>query len=169
MFKRFFAGESPAEIAASVKPAKPVMTESEEAAGINIKTAIDAHIRWRHRLESFVQGTSQERLLFQVVASDDQCVLGKWLHGEAKRKYGHFDLFTELVAIHAQFHQFAGGVLNAAVDGKHEEAMSLLQTGGYPRSSVKVKHLLAKLYVEVLCVDNPVPGHPDPHPPAVHG
>lgn len=167
MLKRFFgighwfesdpAGQLPAG-----------MTKSEAAAGINIRTAIDAHIRWRHRLESFVQGTSDENLQVPVVAADDQCALGRWLHGEAKQRYGHFDLFRELVEVHAQFHQYAGRVLEAALAGQHAAALALLQGGGYPRCAVKVKHLLARLYVEVLCVDNPVPGHLDPHPPATH-
>lgn len=169
MLKRFFgAGPADSPVAAA-KPAAPVITDSEAAAGINIKTAMDAHVHWRHRLESYVQGTSQENLQLEVVAADDQCLLGKWIHGEAKHKYGHLDLFSELVEIHAQFHQHAGGVLAAARSGKHEEALALLQSGAFPRCSAKVKHLLAKLYVEVLCVDNPVPGHLDPHPPATHG
>lgn len=167
MFKRFLGiGDSSAPMPAATTP-RPVMTESEEAAGINIKTAIDAHIRWRHRLESFVQGTSGEQLYFDVVSADDQCVLGRWIHGEAKDKYGHLALFGELVTIHAQFHRHAGEVLDKACSGQHQVALGLLQSGGYPRCSVKVKHLLAKLYVEVLCADNPVPGHIDPHPPAV--
>jgi hypothetical protein len=169
MLKRFFGAGPVDSPVADARPATPVITDSEAAAGINIKTAIDAHIRWRHRLESFVQGTSQENLLLEVVAADDQCLLGKWIHGEAKNKYGHLDLFSELVDMHAQFHRHAGGVLTAARSGQHEEAMAQLQSGAYPRCSNKVKHLLAKLYVEVLCVDNPVPGHVDPHPPATHG
>jgi methyl-accepting chemotaxis protein len=169
MLKRFFGGGQSTESAVASAPAAPVITDSEAAAGINIKIAMDAHVRWRHRLESHVQGTSQENLQLAVVAADDQCLLGKWIHGEAKHKYGHLDLFSELVEVHAQFHQYAGEVLSAAAAGKHEEALGLLQSGAYPRCSAKVKHLLAKLYVEVLCVDNPVRGHVDPHPPASHG
>ena len=169
MLKRFFGvGAAAAPQAAAGAPA-PVITASEEAAGINIKTAIDAHIRWRHRLESFVLGTSEERLYYDLVSADDQCVLGRWIHGEAQVKYGHLALFGELVTVHAQFHRHAGEVLGKANAGRHDEALALLQSGGYPRCSVKVKHLLAKLYVEVLCVDNPVPGHIDPHPPALQG
>lgn len=169
MLKRFFGVGEPVAPPSAATPPSPVITESEEAAGINIKTAIDAHIRWRHRLESFVLGTSSERLYFDLVSADDQCVLGRWIHGEAKEKYGQLALFGQLVTVHAQFHRHAGEVLDRASSGRHEEALALLQSGGYPRCSVKVKHLLAKLYVEVLCADNPVPGHIDPHPPALLG
>lgn len=169
MWKRIF-GFDPDELSRPqpVANAAPVMTDSEKQAGINIKTAIDAHIRWRHRLEETVRGTSQEILRHEVVAADDQCMLGKWIHSSGNARYGHFDLFQELIEVHAQFHQHAGGVLAAAQAGRHDEAMQLLQSGGYPRTSAKVKHLLAKLYVEVLCEDNPVSGHVEPHPPAVH-
>lgn len=169
MLKRFFGVGSADSPVAVAQPAPPVITDSEAAAGINIKTAMDAHVHWRHRLESFVLGSSQEILLQDVVAADDQCLLGQWIHGEAKYKHGHLDLFSELIEVHAQFHQHAGAVLAAARAGKRDEAMALLQSGAFPRSSAKLKHLLAKLYVEVLCADNPVRGHVDPHPPATHG
>lgn len=169
MWKRIL-GFDPEEITRSVPApgAGPIITENEQQAGINVKTAIDAHIRWRHRLENFVNGTSEEHLVREVVSADNQCILGKWIHGDGSRRFGHFDLFQELIAVHAQFHQYAGGVLNAALEGDHERAMGLLQSGGYPRTSAKVKHLLAKLYVEVLCAENPVAGHIDPNPPATH-
>ena len=168
MLKRFFGvGQADGPLA-DARPASPVITDSEAAAGINIKTAMDAHVQWRHRLESFVLGTSQEGLQLDVVAADDQCLLGKWIHGEAKHKYGHLDLFSELIEVHAQFHLHAGAVIEEARAGRREQAMALLQSGAFPRCSAKVKHLLAKLYVEVLCVDNPVRGHVEPHPPATH-
>lgn len=168
MWKRIF-GVDPDQLGrATPASTGPVITDSEAAAGINIKTAIDAHIRWRHRLEDYVRGTSEETLRHEVVAADNQCVLGKWIHGDGNTRYGHFDLFQELIAVHAQFHRHAGEVLAAAQNHRHADALQLLQNGGYPRSSAKVKHLLAKLYVEVLCEENPVPGHVDPHPPATH-
>lgn len=169
MLKRFFGAGPVDSPVASARPATPGITDSEAAAGINIKTAMDAHVLWRQRLESYVQGTSQENLLVEVVAAEDQCLLGQWIHGEAQHKYGHLDLFSELVEVHTQFHQHAGAVLAAARAGKREDAMALLQSGAFPRCASKVNRLLAKLYVEVLCADNPVRGHVDPHPPATHG
>lgn len=169
MLKRFFGSMSASEanIAASDAP-KPLMTAAEEAAGLNIRTAIDAHIKWRRRLEDFVQGTSHENLQVNVVSADNNCILGKWIHGDGQAKYGHLQLFTELVSVHAKFHEHAGAVLAAAKSGRRDEALGLLQAGNYPRTSAKVKHLLAKLYVEVLCEDHPLSGHPDPNPPAVN-
>lgn len=135
---------------------------------IDVKTAIDAHIRWRHRLEEFIRGTSQEQLVVETVAADNRCELGQWIHGDGRRQYGQLDLFVDLEAAHALFHQLAGDILATAMGGQRDDALIKLQTGSFPRASGKVKNLLAKLYVEVLCAENPVPGHIDPHPPAIH-
>lgn len=152
MLRRFMqaAAEMP-ERGCTVNGQREVMTDAEFAAGVNVKTAIDAHIRWKHRLEQYVQGTSKEQLAFEVVAADHQCVLGRWIHGDGMRKFGHFPIFQQLVEVHAEFHGHAGRILASAQQGAHEQAMNLLQTGEYPKTSAKVKRLLAKLYVDVLC------------------
>lgn len=155
VLRYLFRGTRPAVAAEPSAAGKPgeVLTDAEAAAGVNVKTAIDAHIRWKHRLEGYLRGTSGEVLLPQVVAADNQCVLGKWIHGEGARRYGHVDVFQELVHVHAEFHQHAGQVLTTAQRGEFDAAMQLLQTGDYSKTSNRVKRLLARLYVDVFRED----------------
>ena len=39
-----------------------------EVAGLNFKTAVDAHMKWKVRLESYISGTSTEQLKVEVVS-----------------------------------------------------------------------------------------------------
>lgn len=161
--KNVFGQDAPPEPAPQHRP-----EATPAPATIDIKHAIDSHVRWRQRLDDFLRGGSAERLNPDEVAATDRCELGQWIHGPGRARYGHLDLFTELEAAHAQLHRQSGLILSTAAQGQREQALSHLQAVEYSRATAKVKHLLAKIYVEVLCAENPVPGHVDPHPPAVH-
>ena len=69
-FKRILGQQS--EVAA-----QPPVETSAELAGLNFLTAIEAHIKWKGRLESYIDGTSDEDLKVEVICRDDQCPLGK--------------------------------------------------------------------------------------------
>ena len=130
-------------------PPPPADAASMEVAGLNFMTAIEAHIKWKSRLESYIQGTSKEDLKVEVVCRDDQCPLGKWIYSTGGERFGTVDTFGEMKGQHALFHQCAGRILESAQAGKKEEAMRLLQYGDYVRASEQVKRLLAKLYVRL--------------------
>ena len=144
-FKRL-AGMGP-----DVSTALPIISDERgaEMGGLNFMTAIDAHMKWKNRLESYIQGTSQEELSVEVVSCDHQCPLGKWIHGDGGAQFGGFETFGEMKSQHVQFHQCAGRVLDAAQKGHKEEAMGMLQRGDYVRASERIKMLLAKLYVQI--------------------
>lgn len=142
-FKRMLGQK--AEDAAPPPPADASM----EVAGLNFMTAIEAHIKWKSRLENYIQGTSSEDLKVETVCRDDQCPLGKWIYGTGGERFGSIDTFGEMKGQHALFHQCAGRVLETAQAGKKDEAMRLLQYGDYVRASEQVKRLLAKLYVRL--------------------
>lgn len=120
-----------------------------EFAGLNFMTAIDAHMKWKTRLENYIQGTGNEDLKVEVVCRDDQCPLGKWIYSTGGERFGEIDTFGEMKDQHAAFHRCAGKVLETAQAGRKEEAMRLLQHGEYVRASEQVKRLLAKLYVRL--------------------
>ncbi|MCC6657895.1 MAG: CZB domain-containing protein [Rhodocyclaceae bacterium] len=142
-FKRILGQK--ADEAAPPAPAEASM----EVAGLNFMTAIEAHIKWKTRLETYIQGTSQEDLKVETVCRDDQCPLGKWIYSTGGERFGTIDTFGEMKGQHALFHQCAGRVLETAQQGKKEEAMRLLQYGDYVRASEQVKRLLAKLSVRL--------------------
>ena len=143
-FKRVLGGK-----AEDPTPPPPAEAAKMEVAGLNFMTAIEAHIKWKSRLETYIQGTSQEDLKVEVVCRDDQCPLGKWIYSTGGERFGTIDTFGEMKGQHALFHQCAGRILESAQAGKKEEAMRLLQYGDYVRASEQVKRLLAKLYVRL--------------------
>ncbi len=129
--------------------APPPADASMELAGLNFMTAIEAHIKWKSRLESYIQGTSSEELKAEVICRDDQCPLGKWIYSTGGERFGTIDTFGDMKGHHALFHQCAGRIVETAQAGNKDEAMRLLQYGDYVRASEQVKRLLAKLYVRL--------------------
>ena len=129
--------------------APPPADASMELAGLNFMTAIEAHIKWKSRLESYIQGTSSEELKVEVICRDDQCPLGKWIYSTGGERFGTIDTFGDMKGQHALFQQCAGRRVETAQAGKKDEAMRLLQYGDYVRASEQVKRLLAKLYVRL--------------------
>jgi hypothetical protein len=120
-----------------------------EVAGLNFMTAIEAHIKWKSRLENYIEGTSTEDLKVEVVCRDDQCPLGKWIYSTGGERFGSIDTFGDMKGQHALFHQCAGRIVETAQAGKKDEAARLLQYGDYVRASEQVKRLLAKLYMRL--------------------
>lgn len=120
---------------------------SAELAGLNFKTAIDAHMRWKIRLENYIAGTSDEKLEVSVICRDDQCPLGKWIYDKGGEKFGYSETFFEMKAHHAHFHRCAGVVLESAQRGDTPMAIRLLNTGDYVKASERVKVLLARMFV----------------------
>lgn len=118
-----------------------------EIAGLNFKTAVDAHMKWKVRLESYISGTSSEKLRVEVVCRDDQCPLGKWIYDQGGEKFGYSETFFDMKVHHAMFHRCAGQVLETAQAGDKETATRLLNSGEYVKASERVKMLLARLFV----------------------
>ena len=147
-FKRIL-GETPGAQGQTEAALKPADDAAAEFGGLNFKTAIDAHMKWKTRLESYIDGTSKEDLKVEVVSRDDQCPLGKWIYSTGGSQFGGIDTFTEMRSHHSAFHQCAGKILSAAQSGKKAEALHLLHHCDYSLASAKVKRLLAKLYVRL--------------------
>ena len=131
------------------EPAPTADDHGAEVGGLNFMAAIDVHMKWRARLESYIQGASREELRVELISRDDQCQLGQWIHGAGKDQYGTLDTFAELRAQHAHFHVCAGKVLISAKDGHKQDALHMLSHGDYLRASERIKMLLAKLYVQI--------------------
>lgn len=144
------AGDKPAGPGATA-PAAPTPAEerSAEVGGLNFKSAVDAHMKWKGRLESYINGTSGEDLKVDVVCRDDQCPLGKWIYSRGISEFGYSETFFDMKAHHAHFHRCAGEVLHLAQAGEKTQALQLLHQGDYVRASERVKKLLAKLFVLV--------------------
>lgn len=119
-----------------------------EVGGLDFVAAIRAHQAWKGRLLAVVEGRATETLDATLVARDDQCVLGCWLHGAGARAFAAEPLLPVVMASHARFHQLAGQVLQAAQQGRTEVARQMLATD-YHRASVRVQGKLAEMFLQV--------------------
>jgi hypothetical protein len=153
-FRSLAAGkpaDAPAPQAPATPPATPDMTTDGDGvvAGLDFKSAIDAHMRWKVRLEKCLAGNNEEGLKVEQVSRDDQCPLGKWIHGVGGERFGNLREFQEMKMEHARFHLCAGDVLTCCLAGDKEGAEQKLRSGEYSRASERVKLFLARLYVQV--------------------
>ncbi len=115
---------------------------------INIMDAITAHIKWKVRLQDYLNGTSQEVLDPMVICRDDQCVLGKWIHGPATMHFHDYQEFHQLRADHAQFHFVAGNVVKKVQEHDRDGANRLMENE-YAHTSRKVIQALNDLNTHV--------------------
>lgn len=117
----------------------------EEFHGLNMKTAIDAHVKWKERLVRQLSDSSSEMLEITRVATDSYCELGKWLHDEGKKRFSHTNEYKQLIRSHADFHLFAGEILMDIRSGDKEIAEKKLRTE-FRRKSDRVQLDLVRLY-----------------------
>ncbi len=110
---------------------------------MNFEEAVSVHQRWKTRLRVVIDGKSTETLDPQVVCKDDQCDLGKWIHGEGGRAMGSKPEFNEVKTTHACFHRTAGEVLRKALAGDKAGA-SILLDGEFFQASSKVIQAITK-------------------------
>ncbi|MDD4963384.1 MAG: CZB domain-containing protein [Gallionella sp.] len=120
--------------------------KDKEIGGLNFKTALEAHLKWKVRLMGIIDGTSTETIDPNIVSRDDQCILGKWLHGEGEKQYQEQPGFQNLVSSHAHFHRCAGNTLNLALDGKTQEAATEIANGDFAKASLDVSRHLMRLW-----------------------
>lgn len=105
--------------------------------------AIMAHTKWKRRLQAAVSGA--EKLDPATIRRDDQCDLGKWLHGEGKVHAKHAD-YGKLVSSHATFHTCAADVVVQINAGKPDKATQMLAMGSdFVRTSSTVVMLIASI------------------------
>jgi len=112
-----------------------------------ILEAINAHVRWRHRLEEYANGRSREALDHDTVGSDRHCALGRWIHGSGMTLYGRYPSFETLRQRHADFHFCAAQVVSLVQRGDLTEAQRVL-AGDYARISRAVVNDLLQLNQE---------------------
>ena len=120
----------------------------EEFHGLNMKSAIDAHLKWKERLENELIRSSGEQLDVRRVAGDTHCELGRWLHGEGKRRFSEVQEYKDLIKSHVEFHLFAGELLATIRAGDTEVAQNRLRSE-FRRKSDRVQLDLVRLYAAI--------------------
>lgn len=120
----------------SFRPATTSAVSSE----LSFDQAKQAHLKWKVRLVNYINGKSEEKLEVSKVCRDDQCDLGKWIHGPAKR-YVNAAEYQALKASHADFHKSVGGIVEFVDQGLIHEAKNLLGGDFYQYSNKTIKAL----------------------------
>ncbi|MDR3391158.1 MAG: CZB domain-containing protein [Sulfuriferula sp.] len=118
--------------------------------GLDFNAAINAHMAWKKRLETLLANTEGRDVLDPLhVCRDDQCDLGKWIHGDAAHRHGASEEYNRLRKAHADFHQAAAKVIILAQAGKDTEAQEELHAGEFMRNSIRVKTELSRMYLDL--------------------
>ena len=115
---------------------------------INLMDAANAHVKWKARLQDYLNGTSQEVLDPMIICRDDQCALDKWIHGDALKHFHEDPTFYQLRADHAQFHFIAGHVVRHVQANERAKAEALMDNE-YKLASRKVVLALTELNTHI--------------------
>jgi Chemoreceptor zinc-binding domain len=101
---------------------------------MNFDQAISAHVQWKSKLATYI-AKPDHSLNAETIAKDDQCELGKWIHGEGQ-KFARLADFQKLVADPARFHAAAADVVRKADSGqKASEEIALGAKSPYAAAS----------------------------------
>lgn len=115
---------------------------------IDLFEAMKAHANWKKRLMDYLEGNSTEDLHPHNICVDNKCVLGMWIHGHGKARFGEYPLFQQLVEEHAKFHYHASKVVEAHQSGDAALAHKILNDS-FIEQSRKTVNCLAKLNAEI--------------------
>lgn len=110
-----------------------------------VMKAIAAHGQWKQRLRDAV-ATGKSEFKPEVVRTDNNCDLGKWIYGEAKSSMPGHPVVEEVRKLHAEFHKEASNILDLALKGKKAEAEAAMGLGSnYSKVSTALVNALKKL------------------------
>lgn len=103
--------------------------------------AINAHRQWKVKLRKAI--SDHQKLDADTICRDDQCPLGKWIHGPGGARWSRRPLFVDLLSKHAEFHQTAGGVAKKINAGQYSDAERLIGSGSqFAQISTEVATIL---------------------------
>lgn len=105
--------------------------------------AVEAHIKWKIRLQKHLDGTSEEHLNPDVICLDNQCTLGQWIYGDGQQ-YKTMEGFEELRITHADFHKCASEVIRKTDAGNKPEAEAMFKNH-YATLSKNITRMLVKM------------------------
>ncbi|HET6718288.1 MAG TPA: methyl-accepting chemotaxis protein, partial [Rhodocyclaceae bacterium] len=108
------------------------------AGKFDFDAAISAHLAWKARIRSFLDGNTT--LTREQAVSHRHCVLGKWYYGEGVSKYGSLAPMREMEAPHEELHKVIGAIVEAKHGGRKDEAERL-----FARIEPLSKQIVARL------------------------
>ena len=96
--------------------------------GVDLSAAKTAHLSWKNRLRSYLDG--QGTLTREQAVSHRDCAFGKWYYGEGLQNYGNLPEMKEIEQPHEELHQLIRRIVDAREAGKTDEAEELYRQVG---------------------------------------
>ncbi|MCU7804422.1 MAG: CZB domain-containing protein [Candidatus Thiodiazotropha sp. (ex Lucinoma borealis)] len=91
--------------------------------GLDFSSAKSAHLAWKARLRSFLDGKSS--LTHDEAVSHHDCVLGKWYYSEGLSRYGDMAEIQAIERPHKALHQLIREIIALMESDKPDEAETL--------------------------------------------
>ncbi|MDE2564578.1 MAG: CZB domain-containing protein [Burkholderiales bacterium] len=121
----------------------PVLDAVVQVADFDFDQAIEAHRQWKVKLRKAI--AEHGRLDAETLARDDQCPLGRWIHGPGGVRWGTRPQFVALTDRHAAFHRAAGDAARKINAGQYADAEQLIGAGSpFASASTEVTTLLTR-------------------------
>jgi len=115
---------------------------------MDFDSAIRAHIDWKAKLSAYLNNVDKS-LDAAVVARDDKCPLGQWIHGEGGRNVSSA-AFATLRTQHAAFHRAAADVVRRANTGQNvKEDIAIGASSPFGTASMDVIMSIKKMKKEL--------------------
>ncbi|MCW8906209.1 MAG: CZB domain-containing protein, partial [Sedimenticola sp.] len=113
--------------------------------GVDLSVAKAAHLAWKGRLRSYLDG--EGTLTQKEAVSHHDCVFGKWYYSDGVSNYGHLPVLKQIEAPHAELHQTIKKIIQAKESGKDGEAKALF--GKIEPLSEQIVSLIDRLELEI--------------------
>jgi methyl-accepting chemotaxis protein len=105
-----------ADLAKLVDSLQSMMGQFKVGGGrLDLSTAKSAHLNWKTRLRSFLDGRAG--LTEAEAVSHQQCAFGKWYYGEGMKNYGHIQELRDVEEPHAELHRTIRDIVKAKNGG----------------------------------------------------
>ncbi|MCV6588198.1 MAG: methyl-accepting chemotaxis protein [Marinobacterium sp.] len=89
-------------------------------AGVDLGKAKAAHLAWKSRLRSYLDGKSH--LSHEEAVSHRDCSFGKWFYSEGLKTYRNIPEIQRIEAPHTELHRLVGCVIDCREAGDNEQA-----------------------------------------------
>lgn len=122
--------------------------DAQDMEGLDMKTTIDAHVEWLHRLRDYVDGKESAEYNVGDVAKEDLCLLGTWIKLHEAQGWGRYPEFQALIEVHRAFHRTAAEVVAWSQSGDVQAANHALR-GDLRQRSNEVRFEIIRLYSAV--------------------
>lgn len=97
-------------------------------AALDLSKAKSAHLAWKAKLRSFLDG--KQSLTLQEAVSHKHCILGKWYYSEGLQKFGHIKAMQDVEAPHAEMHGLIKTIIELKEKGNNIEAEKVYEKVG---------------------------------------